>query len=121
MESVKLSNSEKHICFIVPQKGLHLRDIRNGNDEKTISFFTDTGCSVSLIHEDASTKIADKQKFSKKCNFLSGIGKSQVLTKGSFEHDFAKDDFRQVNQAIKFLSQQWYRYFGTSFFKVHPK
>ncbi|GFT95020.1 uncharacterized protein NPIL_354051, partial [Nephila pilipes] len=52
----------------------------------------DTGSSISLILEDLSTKIVDQQRFSKKCIVLSGIGKSQVLMKGSFEHNFIIDE-----------------------------
>ncbi|GFT44543.1 homeotic protein female sterile [Nephila pilipes] len=64
---------------------LPLKDITLG--DKTISALIDTGSSVSLIHEDVSTKIVDQQNFSKKCNILSGIGKSHVLKKGTFKHD----------------------------------
>ncbi|GFU08079.1 transposon Tf2-9 polyprotein [Nephila pilipes] len=59
--------------------------------KKTISAIMDTGSSVSLILEDVSTKIVGQQKFPKKCIVLSGIGKSQVLTKSSFEHNFIID------------------------------
>ncbi|GFT66612.1 homeotic protein female sterile [Nephila pilipes] len=68
------------------QKELHLKHITLG--EKTISALIDTSSSVSLIRDDVSTKIVGQQKFSKNCIVLSGIGKSQVLTKGSFEHNF---------------------------------
>ncbi|GFT74765.1 homeotic protein female sterile [Nephila pilipes] len=54
----------------------------------------DTVSSVSLIREDVNTKIVDQQKFSKRCIVLSGIGKSHVLTKGSFEHDLFTDEDR---------------------------
>ncbi|GFT23347.1 uncharacterized protein NPIL_159901 [Nephila pilipes] len=37
-------------------------------------------------------KNVDKQKFLKKFNILSGIGKSQVLTKGTFKHDLVIDE-----------------------------
>ncbi|GFS42925.1 uncharacterized protein NPIL_55431 [Nephila pilipes] len=55
----------------------------------------DTESSVSLIREDVCTKIVDQQKFSKKCIVLSGIGKSQILTIGCFEHNFIihKDNY----------------------------
>ncbi|GFT28031.1 transposon Tf2-6 polyprotein [Nephila pilipes] len=85
MEHTRLSNSEVRICSVVLQNGLHLRDITFG--EKTVSALIDTGSLISLIHEDVSKKIVDQQKFSKKCIVLSGIGKSQMLKKGSFEHD----------------------------------
>ncbi|GFT94435.1 transposon Tf2-9 polyprotein [Nephila pilipes] len=77
-------------CSVITRKELHLKDITLG--EKTISTLMDTGSSVSLIREDLSTKIADQQKFSMKCIVLTGIGKSQVLTKGSFEHNFIIDE-----------------------------
>ncbi|GFS42734.1 transposon Tf2-6 polyprotein [Nephila pilipes] len=84
------SNSEVQICSVITPKKLHLKDISLG--EKPISALMDTGISVSLIREDVSTKIVDQQKFSKKCIVLSGIGKSQVFTKGSFEHNFNIDE-----------------------------
>ncbi|GFS68338.1 peptidase A2 domain-containing protein [Nephila pilipes] len=89
-EPERPSNSEVQTCFVVPQKGLHLKDITLG--DKTISALIDTGSSVSLIREDVSTKIVDQQKFTKKCSILSGIGKSHVLTKGTFKHDLVIDE-----------------------------
>ncbi|GFS82660.1 uncharacterized protein NPIL_700711 [Nephila pilipes] len=92
LEPERPSNSEVQTYLVVPQKGLHLKDISLG--DKTISALIDTGSSVSLIFEDVSTKIVDQQKFSKKCNILSGIGKSHVLTKDSFEYNFIIDEDR---------------------------
>ncbi|GFS37640.1 peptidase A2 domain-containing protein [Nephila pilipes] len=89
-EPATSSNSEVQSYFVVLQKGLQLRDIPIG--EKTISALIDTCSTVSLIHEDVSTKIVNQQKLSKKYNALSGTGKSHVLTKGSFEHDFVLDE-----------------------------
>ncbi|GFU27645.1 peptidase A2 domain-containing protein [Nephila pilipes] len=86
------SNSEVQTYFVLPQKGLHLKDITLG--DKTISALIDTGSSVSRIREDVSTKIVDQQKFTKKCNILSGIGKSYALTKGTFKHDLVVDEDR---------------------------
>ncbi|GFT88026.1 hypothetical protein NPIL_400041 [Nephila pilipes] len=63
-EPARPSNSEVPICSVVPQKGLHLRDIILG--EKTIPTVTDTGSSVSLFREDVCTKIVDQQELSKK-------------------------------------------------------
>ncbi|GFU00474.1 hypothetical protein NPIL_267141 [Nephila pilipes] len=65
-EPEKPSNFEVQTYFIVPQKGLPLKDITLG--DKTISTLKDTGSSVSLIREDASTKNVDQQKFLKQCN-----------------------------------------------------
>ncbi|GFT89122.1 peptidase A2 domain-containing protein [Nephila pilipes] len=78
----------KYKRSVITQKKLHMKDITLG--DKTISALIDTGSSVtsSLIREDVSTKIVDQQKFYKKCIILSGIGKSQVFTKCSFEHNF---------------------------------
>ncbi|GFT13725.1 retrovirus-related Pol polyprotein from transposon 17.6 [Nephila pilipes] len=89
-EPEKPSNFEEQTYFVVPQKGLPLKEITFG--DKTVSALRGTGSSVSLIREDVSTKIVDQQKFSKKCNILSGIGKSYVLTKGTFKHDLVIDE-----------------------------
>ncbi|GFS39095.1 homeotic protein female sterile [Nephila pilipes] len=89
-EHVRPSISEVQTCSVITQKELLLKNITLG--KKTISTLMDTGSSVSLIQEDVSTKIVDQPKFSKKCIVLLGIGKSQVLTKGSFEHDFVTDE-----------------------------
>ncbi|GFT83396.1 transposon Tf2-9 polyprotein [Nephila pilipes] len=86
------SNSEVQTYFVVPQKGLHLKDITLG--DKTISALIDTGSSVSLIREDVSTKIVDQQKFTKKFNILYGIGKSHVLMNGTFKYDLVIDEDR---------------------------
>ncbi|GFS84391.1 hypothetical protein NPIL_653361 [Nephila pilipes] len=85
-------NSEVQTYFVVPQKGLHLKDITLG--DKTISALIDTSRSLSLIREDVSTKIVVQQKFSKKYNILSGIGKSHVLMNGTFKHDLFIDEDR---------------------------
>ncbi|GFT09867.1 peptidase A2 domain-containing protein [Nephila pilipes] len=84
------SNSEVQNYFVVPQKGLYRKDITLG--DKIISDLIDTGSSVSLLREDVSTKIVDQQKFSKKYNILSEIGKSHVLTKCTFKHDLVTDE-----------------------------
>ncbi|GFU07900.1 retrovirus-related Pol polyprotein from transposon 17.6, partial [Nephila pilipes] len=89
-ESEKPSNFEVQTYFVVPQKGLPLKDITLG--DKTISALIDTGSSVSLIREDVSAKIVDQQKFSKKCNILSGKGILHVFTKGTFKHDLVIDE-----------------------------
>ncbi|GFS85206.1 homeotic protein female sterile [Nephila pilipes] len=89
-EPEKPSNFEVQTYFVVPQKGLPLKDITLG--DKTISTMIDTGSSVSLIREDVSTKNVDQQKFSKKCNILSGKGKSHVFTKGTFKYDLVIDE-----------------------------
>ncbi|GFT83673.1 hypothetical protein NPIL_444571 [Nephila pilipes] len=73
-EHEKPSDFEVQTYFAVPQKGLPLKDITLG--DKTISALIDTGSSVNLIHEDVNIKIVDQQMFFKKCNILSGIGKS---------------------------------------------
>ncbi|GFS53275.1 peptidase A2 domain-containing protein [Nephila pilipes] len=91
-EPERPSNFEVRTYFVVPLKGLYLKDITHG--EKTISSLTDTCSSVSLIREDVSTKIVDHHKFSKKFNNLSGKGKSQVFTKGTFKHDLVIDEDR---------------------------
>ncbi|GFS91362.1 homeotic protein female sterile [Nephila pilipes] len=83
-------NFEVQTYFVVPHNRLPLKDTTLGNE--TISTFIDTGSLVSLIREEVSTKIVEQQKFSKKCNILFGISKSQVLTKGSFEHNFIIDE-----------------------------
>ncbi|GFT49329.1 transposon Tf2-9 polyprotein [Nephila pilipes] len=84
-EHARPLNSEVQICSVITRKDLHLKD-------ETIYALMGTGSSVSLILEDASTKIVDQQKFSKKCIVVSGIGKSQMLKKGSFEHNFIIDE-----------------------------
>ncbi|GFU48318.1 hypothetical protein NPIL_289941 [Nephila pilipes] len=61
-EPEKLSNSEAQTYFVVPQKGLHLKDITLG--EKTIFALIYTSRSVSLLCEDVSRKIVVQQKFS---------------------------------------------------------
>ncbi|GFU12309.1 peptidase A2 domain-containing protein, partial [Nephila pilipes] len=86
-EHERPSNSEAQTYFVVPQKGLHLKDITLG--DKTVSALIDTGSSVSRIREDLSMKIVDQQKFTKKCNILSGIDKSHVLT---FKQDLVIDE-----------------------------
>ncbi|GFT44979.1 peptidase A2 domain-containing protein [Nephila pilipes] len=91
-EHARPSNSEVQTCSVITQKELHLKAIALG--EKTISSLIDTESSVSLIREDLSTKTVDQQKFSKKCNILFRIGKSQVLTKGTFKHDLVIDKDR---------------------------
>ncbi|GFU20763.1 peptidase A2 domain-containing protein [Nephila pilipes] len=84
-ELEKPSNFEVQTYCVVPKKGKPLKDIALG--DKTISALIDTGSSISFISEDVSIKIVDQQKFTKKCNFLSVIGKSHVLTKGTFKYD----------------------------------
>ncbi|GFT55281.1 transposon Tf2-6 polyprotein [Nephila pilipes] len=91
-ELEKPLNFEVQNYFVVPQKVLPLKDITLG--DKTIFTFIDTGSSGSLIREVVSTKIVDKEKFSKKCNILSGIGKPHVLMKGTFKHNLVIDEDR---------------------------
>ncbi|GFT91995.1 hypothetical protein NPIL_163461 [Nephila pilipes] len=86
----------------------------------------DTGSSVSLVREDINTKIVDQQKFTKKCNILSEISKSRVLTKGTFEHDLVIDEDRYsltwyVVPTSKLRSCDRHRHFGTSFLKVYRR
>ncbi|GFT64263.1 hypothetical protein NPIL_245741 [Nephila pilipes] len=57
-EPEKPSNFEVQTYFVVPQKGLPLKDITPG--DKTICSLIDTGSSVSLFREDVSTKIAQR-------------------------------------------------------------
>ncbi|GFS94140.1 transposon Tf2-8 polyprotein, partial [Nephila pilipes] len=124
-EPARPSNSEIQTYFVVPQKGLHLRDITLG--EKTIPALIDTSSSVSLIREAVSMKIVNQQKLSKKYNVPSGIGESHVLTKDSFEHDLVLDKYpysltwyvvptKQLNRSC-----HRHRRFITSFFKVHRR
>ncbi|GFT54810.1 peptidase A2 domain-containing protein [Nephila pilipes] len=89
-EPEKPSKFEIQSYFVVPQKGLPLNDISLG--DKTISALIDSGSSVNLIREYVSTKSVDQQKYSKKCNILSRIGKLHVLTKGTFKHNFFIDE-----------------------------
>ncbi|GFT57381.1 hypothetical protein NPIL_202111 [Nephila pilipes] len=83
---LKISNLKNNTFRLTP-KGQHLRDITPG--EKTISTLidNDTSSSVRLIRAKVSTKIVYEQKLPKKCMILSGTGKSEVLTKGSFKQD----------------------------------
>ncbi|GFT68545.1 homeotic protein female sterile [Trichonephila clavipes] len=56
-----------------------------------VSALIDTGSTVSLIREDVSSKIVDHSRLSKINTVLYGLGKTGVITKGSFEYDFVLD------------------------------
>ncbi|GFT78223.1 hypothetical protein TNCV_4335871 [Trichonephila clavipes] len=56
-----------------------------------VSALIDTGSRVSLIREDVSSKIVHHSILSKINTVLYGLGKTEVITKGSFEYDFVLD------------------------------
>ncbi|GBL73962.1 hypothetical protein AVEN_230893-1 [Araneus ventricosus] len=75
----------------VMMKDLILKSPGYNEDDVKALLHVDTGSSVSLVREDISRKIIDRSKLSQNRVVLSGIGRSKVSTKGSFQQDFTVD------------------------------
>ncbi|KAF8768437.1 hypothetical protein HNY73_021258 [Argiope bruennichi] len=58
---------------------------------KTFYALIDTGSSVTLLREDICKQIIKPSELSRETIILSGLGKSQVKTKGSFRQDIELD------------------------------
>ncbi|XP_055931730.1 uncharacterized protein LOC129962050 [Argiope bruennichi] len=58
---------------------------------KTFYALIDTGSSVTLLREDICKQIIKLSELSRETIILSGLGKSQVKTKGSFRQDIELD------------------------------
>ncbi|GFT26883.1 transposon Ty3-I Gag-Pol polyprotein [Trichonephila clavipes] len=91
MKDIKREQPNRQVqsWFVTSQKGLHLKNIMLGNE--IVSALIDTGNTVSLIHEDVSTKIVDHSRLSKINTVLYSLGQTEVVTKGFFEYDFVLD------------------------------
>ncbi|GBL74531.1 hypothetical protein AVEN_235457-1 [Araneus ventricosus] len=77
-------------CSIASQGEVKTRNIIIGKEPVTA--LVDTGSSVKLIRKDFSKNIIDHSKLSKDRIVLSGIGGSQVSTRGSFQQHFTVDE-----------------------------
>ncbi|GBL99431.1 hypothetical protein AVEN_68736-1 [Araneus ventricosus] len=62
-----------------------------GSGNKTFEALIDTGSSVTLIREDVSKGIIEQSKLSIDNVVLSGLGKYEVKTKGSFQREIELD------------------------------
>jgi len=85
----KCASSQVQICSRIPQKRLKTRKITIGNE--TVEALIDTGSSVTLIREDVSKGIIEQSKLSKDILVLSGLGRYEVKTKGSFQQKIELD------------------------------
>ncbi|GFY05225.1 transposon Ty3-I Gag-Pol polyprotein [Trichonephila clavipes] len=92
-------NPQVQSCSVTPQKGLHLKSIMLGNE--IVSELIDTGSTVSLNREDVSSKIVDHSRLSKINTVLYGLGQTEVITKGSFEH-FGTSFFNFTQEGVMF-------------------
>ncbi|GBN84195.1 Transposon Tf2-8 polyprotein [Araneus ventricosus] len=85
----KSSSSPVQICSRISKKRIKTRKITIGN--KTFEALIDTGSSVTLIREDVSKGIIEQSKLSRDIVVLSGLGKNEVKTKGSFQREIELD------------------------------
>ncbi|GBM96973.1 Retrovirus-related Pol polyprotein from transposon 17.6, partial [Araneus ventricosus] len=85
----KSSNSPVQICSRISKERIKTRKITIGN--KTFESLIDTGSSVTLIREDVSKGIIEQSKLSRDIVVLSGLGKYEVKTKGSFQREIELD------------------------------
>ncbi|GBM65246.1 Transposon Ty3-I Gag-Pol polyprotein [Araneus ventricosus] len=81
----KSSSSPVQICSRISKERIKTRKITIGN--KTFEALIDTGSSVTLIREDVSKGIIEQSKLSRDIVVLSGLGKYEVKTKGSFQRE----------------------------------
>ncbi|GBN28082.1 Transposon Tf2-9 polyprotein [Araneus ventricosus] len=85
----KSSSSPVQICSRISKERIKTRKITIGN--KTFEALIDTGSSVTLIREDVSKGIIEQSKLSGDIVVLSGLGKYEVKTKGSFQREIELD------------------------------
>ncbi|GBN62548.1 hypothetical protein AVEN_196500-1, partial [Araneus ventricosus] len=85
----KSSSSPVQICSRISKERIKTRKITIGN--KTFEALIDTGSSVTLIREDVSKGIIEQSKLSRDIVVLSGLGKYEVKTKGSFQREIELD------------------------------
>ncbi|GFW04270.1 transposon Tf2-6 polyprotein [Trichonephila clavipes] len=89
IKEIKREQTNPQVQSCSTQKGLHLKSFMLGNE--IVPALIDTGSTVSLIHEDVSTKIVDHSRLSKINTVLYGLGQIEVITKDSFEYHFVLD------------------------------
>ncbi|GBM25400.1 Transposon Ty3-I Gag-Pol polyprotein [Araneus ventricosus] len=85
----KSSSSPVQICSRISKERIKTRKITIGN--KTFEALIDTVSSVTLIREDVSKGIIEQSKLSRDIVVLSGLGKYEVKTKGSFQREIELD------------------------------
>ncbi|GBM81746.1 Retrovirus-related Pol polyprotein from transposon 17.6 [Araneus ventricosus] len=85
----KSSSSPVQICSRISKEKIKTRKITIGN--KTFEALIDTGSSVTLIREDVSKGIIEQSNLSRDIVVLSGLGKYEVKTKGSFQREIELD------------------------------
>ncbi|GBO46719.1 Transposon Tf2-8 polyprotein [Araneus ventricosus] len=85
----KSSSSPVQICSRISKERIKTRKITIGN--KTFEALIDTGSSVTLIREDVSKGIIEQSNLSRDIVVLSGLGKYEVKTKGSFQREIELD------------------------------
>ncbi|GBM45676.1 hypothetical protein AVEN_166484-1 [Araneus ventricosus] len=85
----KSSSSPVQICSRISKERMKTRKITIGN--KTFEALIDTGSSVTLICEDVSKGVIEQSKLSGDIVVLSGLGKYEVKTKGSFQREIELD------------------------------
>ncbi|GBM08831.1 Transposon Tf2-9 polyprotein [Araneus ventricosus] len=85
----KSSSSPVQICSRISKERIKTRKITIGN--KTFEALIDTGSSVTLIREDVSKGIIEQSKLTRDIVVLSGLGKYEVKTKGSFQREIELD------------------------------
>ncbi|GBN36639.1 Retrovirus-related Pol polyprotein from transposon 17.6, partial [Araneus ventricosus] len=89
LKNNKSSSSPVQICSRISKERIKTRKITIGN--KTFEALIDTGSSVTLIREDVSKGIIEQSKLSRDIVVLSGLGKYEVKTKGSFQREIELD------------------------------
>ncbi|GFU93012.1 uncharacterized protein TNCV_2081581 [Trichonephila clavipes] len=89
-KSQKFKEPPKETCTLFINEGLRTKEIFFGNVK--ITALIDSGSTVSLIRENTSRRIMDPTKLSKNKMLLTSIGKVQVTTIGSLEHEFEMDN-----------------------------
>ncbi|KAF8790426.1 hypothetical protein HNY73_005448 [Argiope bruennichi] len=78
------------VCSELSREKMRTRKVALRN--KTSDALIDTGSSVTFLREDISKQIIKPSELSRETIILSGLGKSQVKTKGSFRQDIELDE-----------------------------
>ncbi|GFU35316.1 retrovirus-related Pol polyprotein from transposon 17.6 [Trichonephila clavipes] len=89
-KSQKFKEPPKETCTLIVKEGLRTKEIFFGKVK--ITELINSGSTVSLLRKNMSRRIIDPTKLSKNKMLLTGIGEAQVITNGSFEHEFKIDD-----------------------------